>query len=128
MNNMKKTVQILMILLLSFGCRTASKLTIDNPIMVDRIAIKDPLPVNVSGTIFGFENRVEPFARIELINETNSYFENSQDDGEFEFDNVSPGEYLIKCSSTAHYVFKDSIVLKPGEMIKLKVRLRWLDE
>jgi len=63
------------------------------------------------------------FARIELISNKKSYLRDSDRNGNFKFRDVLPGKYIINTSYVGYYDFKDSLHVKQGELIELKISL-----
>lgn len=91
---------------------------------MEKIGIMDTLTVNVTGKItdlydkFGLKG-----AKIELTNNEKSYEQNCGENGEFKFDHISSGKYQIISDFVGYYMLRDSIELKSGEIVKLKIGL-----
>ena len=121
---MKNSLQILIIGLLIYSCGTIPKLKNGNSFIVERIGIMDTLTVNVTGKItdlydkFGLKG-----ARIELTNNDNSYSKTCGENGEFKFEHISSGKYKVISNFVGYYQLRDSIELKSGEIIGLKIGL-----
>ena len=84
----------------------------------------DTVTVNVNGKIidlyqkFGLKG-----ASIELSNNLNYYSKKCGENGEFNFEHISPGKYLIISDFVGYYMLRDSIEFKSGEIIELKIGL-----
>ena len=84
----------------------------------------DTLTVNITGKItdlydkFGLKG-----ASIELANNENSYSKTCGKNGEFKFEHISSGKYRIISDFVGYYHLRDSIELKSGEIIVLKIVL-----
>ena len=121
---MKNSIQILIIGLLIYSCGTIPKLKNGNSFVVERIGIMDTLTVNVTGKVtdlydkFGLKG-----ASIELKNNENSYSRTCGENGEFRFDHIPSGKYKVTSDFVGYYHLRDSIELKSGEIIGLKIGL-----
>jgi hypothetical protein len=121
---MRKSLQILLIGILIYSCGTLPKRSDGNSFILERIEISDTVTVNVSGKIadiydkFGLKG-----AEIELTNNDNSYKRNCGENGEFDFEHISSGKYLILADFVGYYQLRDSIELKDGEIIRIKIGL-----
>ena len=84
----------------------------------------DSIAINISGRVYElYENFGLPGAEIELLNKNNNYHSFSNEKGKFKFKNLLPGKYKIRSTYLGYFTFSDSIVLKSGEIIKLKIGL-----
>ena len=121
---MKNLLQILIIGILIYSCATLKKRTDGNSFVVERIGIMDTITVNVSGKIYDLYDKFGlKGAKIELTNNINSYERDCGENGEFSFDHISSGKYLVQANFVGYYQLRDSIDLKTGEIIGLKIGL-----
>jgi hypothetical protein len=121
---MRNSLQILIICLLIYSCGTLPKLIDGNSFAVERIGIMDTITVNVSGKITDLYNKFGlKGAQIELTNNENSYSKTCGENGVFNFEHISFGKYRVIGNFVGYYQFRDSIELKSGEIIGLKIGL-----
>ena len=124
MNKAKGLYKIILLGLLIYSCGTLPKHKKKILYDIDRVGIMDTITVNISGNgmelydKFGLKG-----ASIELVNKENSYSRTCNEKGEFDFKHISAGKYLIIADFVGYYMLRDSIELKTGEMVKLKIGL-----
>jgi len=125
---MRKTLQILAVGFLIFGCVTIPKLKNGNSFVVKSIGVMDTETVRVTGIITDLYNKFGLYpAMIRLNNNDNSYEQVSRENGEFEFEHIYSGKYRIVISFVGYYQLIDSIEFKTGEIVELKIGLGYDD-
>ncbi len=88
----------------------------------------DTITVNVNGKITDLYNKFGlKRAYIELKNSKNSYSKTCGENGEFKFEHISSGKYKIVSNFVGYYQLRDSIELKSGEKVELKIGLGYDD-
>ena len=121
---MKKSIQLLISIFFIYSCGTIPKFKKGTPVLVEKIGIMDTITVSVSGKILDlYEKFGLKGAEIELSNNKNSYYKVCRETGEFKFNHITSGKYLIKSTYLGYFTFSDSIVFKSGEIIKLTIGL-----
>lgn len=123
-NLMKNVLPILIIVLFIYSCKIIPIINDRNSFDVNRVGIMDTSTTIIRGKIIdNYDNSSLPGAFIELNNNRNSYSKNCNENGEFSFEHISSGKYAIKTSFIGHNRFRDSIELKSGEIIEVKIGL-----
>ncbi|WP_409232609.1 peptidase associated/transthyretin-like domain-containing protein [Polaribacter gochangensis] len=124
MRNIKKSIQFLFGIIFFFSCATISNHKSGNYFKMKRVGLMDTITINISERVYElYENFGLPGADIELSNKNNNYHSFSKEKGVFKFKNLLPGKYKIRSTYLGYFTFSDSIVLKSGEIIKLKIGL-----
>lgn len=123
-NQMKNLLPILIIGIFIYSCKTIPKINARNSFDFNRAGIRDTSTTIIRGKIIdNYDNSGLCGAVIELNNNLNSYSRNSTENGEFTFEHISSGKYEIKTSFIGLNTFKDSIELKSGEIMEIKIGL-----
>jgi hypothetical protein len=121
---MKRTFQTLIILTIIYSCASIPNGKHGLLFVKKKIGIRDTIPAKVSGKILDYYDKFGlKGAEIKLENKEKSYYKPCGNKGEFNFENINPGKYRITASYLGYYTLKDSIELRSGEVIKLKIGL-----
>ncbi len=124
MINITKSTQILFAIIFFFSCASISNHKSGNYFKMKKTGIMDTVTVNISGKVYElYENFGLKGAEIELSNNKNSYSKICGETGEFKFKHIASGKYKIKRKYLGYFTFSDSIEIKSGQIIKLKIGL-----
>ncbi|WP_273566290.1 carboxypeptidase-like regulatory domain-containing protein [Maribacter halichondriae] len=121
---MRNIAIIVLILLILNSCRTLPKRGDGNVFTVNKSSTGATLRADIYGKIIEKNDRYGlGAANIELISIKNSYVQTSDKGGNFKFQNIPSGKYLIRTEYVGLFSFRDSITVGVTEKVELVIEL-----